>query len=163
MVECLTDGPFASSSIKKCEYIRIIIQICEEFEKDLALGLFDLLKNAVEAINGFDRNQNRHTDAELNSVSIRLFQWRNQGGANGQLPISFEDLPIAIFISKFLPIAIFISQFLSIAIFTSKFLSIAIFISKFLSIVIFISKFLPIEILLFQNCLFMFELYPIEN
>jgi hypothetical protein len=40
------------------------------------------------------------------------------GGANGQLPISFGYLPIAIFISKLL----------------------------------------PIEILLFQNCLFIFEL-----
>jgi hypothetical protein len=73
MVECITGGPFASSSLKQCEYIRMIIQICEEFEKDLALGLLDLLKNAVEGINGFDVNQNRHTDAELNSVSIRLF------------------------------------------------------------------------------------------
>jgi hypothetical protein len=48
-------------------------------------------------------------------------QWRNQGMAgvaNGQLPISFTDLPI----------------------------------------VIFTSKLLPIEILLFQNCLFIFEL-----
>jgi hypothetical protein len=31
-------------------------------------------------------------------------QWRNQGEANGQLPISFGGLPIVIFISKFLPI-----------------------------------------------------------
>jgi hypothetical protein len=73
MIECLTDGPVASSSIKQCEYIRMIIRICKEFEKDLAFDLLDLLKNAVEAINGFDRNQNRHTDAKLNSVTIRLF------------------------------------------------------------------------------------------
>jgi hypothetical protein len=73
MVECLTDGPFSFSFIKQCEYIRMIIQICEEFEKDLPLGLLDLLKNAVEAINGFDRNQSHYTDAELNSVSIHLF------------------------------------------------------------------------------------------
>lgn len=73
MIECLTDGPVASSSIKQCEYIRMIIQICEEFEKDPPLGLLDLFKNAVEAINGFDRNQSHYNDAELNSVSIRLF------------------------------------------------------------------------------------------
>ena len=73
MVECLTEGSLPSSSIKQCEYIRMIIQICEEFEKDLALGLLDLLKDAVEAIDGFDPNQNNHTDVELNSVSIRLF------------------------------------------------------------------------------------------
>ncbi len=73
MVECLNDGPFSFSSIKQCEYIRMIIQICEEFEKDPPLSLLDLLKNAVEAINGFDRNQSHYTDAELNSVSIHLF------------------------------------------------------------------------------------------
>ena len=51
----------------------MIIRICEEFEKDVALGLLDLLNNALNAINGFDHNENRHTDVELNSVSIRLF------------------------------------------------------------------------------------------
>jgi hypothetical protein len=32
------------------------------------------------------------------------------GGVNGQLPISFEDLPIVIFISRFLPIEILVLQ-----------------------------------------------------
>lgn len=73
MFECINNGSLASSSIKQCEYIRIIVQICQEFEKDLGLGLLDLLKNAVKQINGFDHNQNRHTNAELNSVSICLF------------------------------------------------------------------------------------------
>jgi hemerythrin-like domain-containing protein len=50
----------------------MIIRICEKFENDLALGLLDLLKNAVEEIDGFDNNQNRHIDVEMNSVSIRL-------------------------------------------------------------------------------------------
>ena len=45
----------------------------EEFEKDLALGLLDLLKNAVEKISDYDSNQNHLTDVELNSVTIRLF------------------------------------------------------------------------------------------
>jgi len=32
------------------------------------------------------------------------------GGGNGQLPISFEDLPIVIFISRFLPVEILVLQ-----------------------------------------------------
>jgi hypothetical protein len=47
-----------------------------------------------------------HIDAKIN---IQLFvvhfrQRRNQGGPNGQLPISFGHLPIEIFINQFLPI-----------------------------------------------------------
>lgn len=38
------------------------IQSCEEFDKDLALGLLDLLKNAVEKISDYDSNQNYITD-----------------------------------------------------------------------------------------------------
>jgi hypothetical protein len=66
MVECLNGGPFLSSSNKKCEYIRFIIQISEEFERDLALGVMELLKTAIEATNN-------HTDPQVNLVSICLF------------------------------------------------------------------------------------------
>jgi hypothetical protein len=41
-------------------------------------------------------------------------QWRNQRLANGQLPNEFGDLPIIIFISKFLPIEILL--FLAVSI-----------------------------------------------
>ena len=72
MVACLTSGTFASSSVKQSEYIHTIIQICDELEVNLALGLLDLLKTAMEEIDSFDRSQNRHTDPQSQSVSIRL-------------------------------------------------------------------------------------------
>ena len=48
----------------------------------------------------------------FNSLRKRIItrQRCNQGEANGQLPISFGDLPIVIFISKFLPIEILLFQ-----------------------------------------------------
>jgi hypothetical protein len=40
----------------------------------------------------------------MNNSTNHSAHWHNQGEANWQLPISSEDLPIAISISKLLPI-----------------------------------------------------------
>ena len=45
------------------------------------------------------------------SIVMNIYtQWRSQGVANKQLPISFGGLPIVVFICKFLPIEILLCE-----------------------------------------------------
>ena len=71
MTQCLVDGVFGSSAVKQCEYIRILMAIFEELEKDVALGMLDLLKSSIQRISGFDFHQNQHIDPHINLVRIR--------------------------------------------------------------------------------------------
>ena len=69
---CLRVGPFARTSSTQCQYIRLLIDTFHEFQEDLSLGLLDMLRNVVEALDGFDNSTNTHSNAEINGVSIRL-------------------------------------------------------------------------------------------
>ena len=76
MVRCLLEGPFSATSSTKCLFIRTVVRISEEFEKDVSLGLLDLQEKAMREINGYDQILNQHTDAELNAVSRHLSIWQ---------------------------------------------------------------------------------------
>ena len=57
ITECLREGPFALTTSKQCKFIRVLIEMFNEFERDLCMGLLDLLKTSIETINGFENNQ----------------------------------------------------------------------------------------------------------
>lgn len=74
LVECLRCDPFSTSSNKRCEYIQKIVRIAEELEKNRCLGILCMLIEAVRGLDGFNHDQNFHTDPNLNSVNIPLLE-----------------------------------------------------------------------------------------
>jgi hypothetical protein len=43
---------------KQCEFIRLLVSSCNEFENDVSNGVLDLIAQSIKGINGFDRQLN---------------------------------------------------------------------------------------------------------
>ncbi|CAF4421192.1 unnamed protein product [Rotaria socialis] len=83
MMACLKHGQYSLSSNARCEYVQIIMGICNELESDSALGVLDLLKRAIEHILNLPNNQN--SNVKLIAIRQHIILGRRKRSVNGRI------------------------------------------------------------------------------